>query len=380
MRRMITTKQQEFVKELNDGLNVIGTYPETIEDQADITSQILSAEWLHENVDWGEHTIHSDTGVLYFEYPQWMEKYGFSDGGDTPYVILFFNDDIEFPGTIDTTEALIAWLIENIDSLPTVGIDDIIARNDVATYYEDAENEKFGLAVSNGKLTLSAPLKCVTGQGLPLVNGQLPNKAIESQGMSTNTLVVEGQANIGHIEKVNTNEIQSHTNPNTTDQEIVVYNSLRVVGHINANGYVAGKEVTWNYTMQESLAESNTMYKVTSTATLGVGQKGEFRLKACLDDGGYNVIADFVFTQASMVHDSIIESLSQRYPIQYMDANEDYHPGYLCVSGQLIKANRKPDLSAWLEDSNGNKLTLALGDDANPYDGTYGIRIDVLPH
>lgn len=186
MRRMITTKQTNYINDLSKvaekGFKV-GTYPASIDSVGILDVKETVQSWIeNKEVDFENHTVSSSAG-LFFHYPELLEHYGLGDGGEIGYSYYSLDNEISIPESITTKEQLeeyvkssaFCYSVNNVG----VSVDEQMLSNDVANYSSSVQAIDFD---GNNIIALDT-LECQEGVGQEIVEASDP--------VGVNTLDVE---------------------------------------------------------------------------------------------------------------------------------------------------------------------------------------------
>ena len=208
MRRMITDKQQAFVKSVGQAVQPIALYPLYIDAKTtDIDWSKVEASVENKNIDLENHVISENT-LFYFYFPELLAQYGIGDGGTPGYVTLSANDNIDIPQNVTNFEELKAWMCteEFIDDF-TFSPEESIMSNENISYYQD----EVELDIYNGLLRCSVSFVTEDEADTPVIEATDPQyNGIEVKNIQTSTiqapdgvLTLKGLGDRPYIEIVN---------------------------------------------------------------------------------------------------------------------------------------------------------------------------------
>lgn len=203
MRRMMTTKQSDYVNSLSEvaekGFKV-GTYPAQIDivNEGEFDWEVLKDEVLDEQVDFENHTF---SAGLRFEFPTLLKEYGLGEADDeNGYVYYTLSEAITMPNSVVDFESLKVWMQSEafISAIQyKYDYDEYQIRNLVASYEFDDSADNIVLV--DGELKINTYILCTDGEGEEIVGASDPIgvDVLDVENLRVTNLEVENPSGLG---------------------------------------------------------------------------------------------------------------------------------------------------------------------------------------
>lgn len=191
MRRMITTKQVEYVDKLNKTIEPQAIYPVYI----DAISTSIDWEALEdqETINFEDHEMDEGT-LIFFNFANLLAQYGLGEDGDIGYIAISTDNLMSIPEDVTDFKTLKEWMNTEdfLDTLEDHGysIDESMLSNDVASYVLEAGDA--ALFIEDGQLKLDASINCTDGVGEAVVDATDPQyNGIQADLILANHIMIE---------------------------------------------------------------------------------------------------------------------------------------------------------------------------------------------